>query len=560
MNLELGFKRKLIQKVKKILICSKRMKKKQYESIDFLTKTAFCFFDLQKFQVFNAIITNILDSNFQSFFGIIFNLPSNLIGIRWEAIRENRILSTIYPKRILEENITNRIEEETLLASEIVMNGEYKIKYIPEAVGYSDSQKFISGYMEAESKKVNAMWFAITFLIERIGRGYIESKHSINHILGYYFLIGFYFVEFVKNYFSISFYFILFVMINLEFWGQKVYFGENIVCSIAGFIIFIYITTLILMFFTTVACKNKEGSYYFQLFSSILGYFNIFFIALILLIIVTILIKGEGLLFGKAVDYVYVPHSDNNTILIVQLSQLQVLALISIISYLMIIFLNPSKSILDLIFCLKDYLFYFPLYSHILIVYSFCHFEQLNSNPNIIFPRSDLEQKRISAKIKMVFLWFFSNSIFSFVMTIATLNNYIRAYYILVFSYFITILIFLKSFVAIYEHLKFYFYDRIRLSFRLKEKKDFYKSKSEEVAQYIYQLKGNLNAIDKTEVEFVEIAYEKNLEKIKFERIMMKSLAFLNSIRKSDNISPFVRNSPLKSIAERIENSNEEEQ
>ena len=535
------------------------MKKKQYENFDWLTKLSFYFFDMQKFQVFDAIITNIIDRNFQSFFGIVFNIPSNLIGIRWESIQENRILSKLYPKLVLEENITHRIEEETLLASEIVMNGEYIIKYVPEAIGYSDSQKFLFGFMEAKRKEINAMWFGIKFLIERIGRGYIDSKHSNNRILGYYIMIGFYLIEFVKNYFSISFYFILFFMINIELWGKKVYFGENIVCSIAGLIMLIYIVTLILLFFTAVACKSQEGSYHFQLFSSILGYFNIYFFALISYIVITVLIKEETLLFDKTVDYLQASNLDDNTISIVQLSQLQVLALISIISYLVIILLNPSKSILDLLFCLKDYIFYFPLSSHILIIYSLCNFDQLNVDPNIIFPRSDLEEKRNSEKIKIVFFWLLSNCIFSFVMTIATLNNSVRAYYILILSYLITIPIVFKSFLAIIEHLKFYLLEGIRFSFQLKEKIDFYKSKSEEVAQYIFRLRMNPYKIEKKEDENVEIIYEKNMEKIKFERIKMKSLAFLNSIRKDDCISSFIRNPKLKPIDEN-ENSIEENQ
>ena len=95
--------------------------------------------------------------------------------------------------------------------------------------------------------------------------------------------------------------------------------------------------------------------------------------------------------------------------------------------------LNPSKAIRDILFPLKDYLYYSPQYFHTLLIFAFCNINDLSwgtkgkdkkdgktgdQNDNT----DNLEQSFLDYKISFVGKWVGTNMMISFVLGILAEN------------------------------------------------------------------------------------------------------------------------------------------
>lgn len=59
-------------------------------------------------------------------------------------------------------------------------------------------------------------------------------------------------------------------------------------------------------------------------------------------------------------------------------SQLQIVLILNIIIYILPMMMNFKRACTDILYCLKDYLYYSPAYFHTLLIYAFCNVNDLS--------------------------------------------------------------------------------------------------------------------------------------------------------------------------------------
>lgn len=219
--------------------------------------------------------------------------------------------------------------------------------------------------MEQRRILINSSWFALNYLTGVCWKKVLDSEHTTVRLLSFYVMMGHSTLNMLLFYFSISIYCIILHLISTEFLGEYYYVGEpnnNMIASASGTIVFAYLVFVSSILFCSLIYKSKEGIGQFQMATTILGIFNFFcfgffsYLVFCLLILQSETIGNKTILYTDDIDRTL---NFSTHLALSNLFYLQMLGLIALGSYLVPLVLNPRKSLLDVIFSLKDYFFIF---------------------------------------------------------------------------------------------------------------------------------------------------------------------------------------------------------
>lgn len=488
-----------------------RVDQDTYKELDFFSKFCMIFFDIQKAQVFEYSFGHILDKSFESFFGFIHVLPGAFSGYRWDALRtkitdtknilDNEYLKTVLDKDYMKsdkftiQNANMYLAEDRILCLEIFSRDNYILKYIPEALCWTDPVKYLVMLMNQRRRWINGSWFALYYVLTACWGKILTSKHTFFRRGAFYFSMFYSIITLFTAYFAVGFYYVFLNMVAFEFFAQYNFYGDlsNETASLAGVIMFVYILLVAGLFFYSLLYKSKEAVAKFQLISSLLGMYMLISFGYMAYIIIEIIFLDNGGVAGKKIQTVNTLTDiqenielDKYTVTVLyDAATLQALVSINILCYIIPVLINPLKSLVDILFSTKDYLFYAPAYVHTLLIYAFCNIDDLSWGTKGMDAASSLDEKGLKFKCSYVYKWLMLNMLVAYVCSILNYSTIFKNYFILVMGYYFTFGLGFKAFLAIIYHFKYYIIERLIYSFTMNEKKGEYQVKSNEMKKYI---------------------------------------------------------------------------
>lgn len=506
-----------------------RIDEDSYKKIDMMSKLFFQFYDLQKAQVFEYAFDHILDRNFESFFGFSHSMPSVFSAYRWDALRgddEKSLLddtylrslidpSYVYSKDFTLEQANMHLAEEKILSLEIFCRKNFIVKYIPDAICWTGAAKYLLKLMEQRRIAINSSWFAMQYVTGVCWKKVLDSEHTAIRVLAFYILMGYSTVNLLLFYFSVSFYCIILHLISTEFFANFNYLtasnNENI-ASASGTIMFIYLIFIASMLFCSLIYKSKEGIGQYQMATTGLGIFNLVCTGYFIYLVVSLLILQNDTVLNKTVIYtneIDRAWDQKEILAISNVFYLQILGLVAAACYLIPMILNPFKALLDILFSLKDYIFYFPMYIHTLLIYAFCNIDDLSGGTKVLKLNADLVKISNKYKIQYVYRWLSLNMLVTYIMIIVNTDPIYKNYFILVIVFIFTANIAFKSCFSVLNHLKFYLYEKHLYNYKIRSRIEEYKARSKDLMKYIDNIKRTLS---QTNVNFsmVSMQYEDN--------------------------------------------------
>lgn len=344
----------------------------------------------------------------------------------------------------------------------------------------------------------------------------LDSQHTTLRLLTFYLLMGHSLINMLLFYFSISFYCVILHLVSIEFLAPYYYVGNannNMIASASGTIVFVYLVFVSSVLFCSLIYKSKEGIGQFQMATTILGVFNFFCVGFFSYLLFCLLIlKSESVVYKNVVytDEIDRTWDFSNTLYISNIFYLQILGLIAAFSYLCPLILNPRKSLLDVLFSLKDYLFYFPMYIHTLLIYAFCNIDDLSGGSKVLKMNPNLLAISQKYKIQYVYRWICLNMLVTYVLIIVNTDPIYKNYFILVISFVFTANLAFKALFAIINHLKFYLFEKFYYNHKIKQRILEYTSRSKDLLKYIENIKKTINQQSMMNFSAVSIQYEDN--------------------------------------------------
>ena len=346
--------------------------------------------------------------------------------------------------------------------------------------------------------------------------------------------MGYSTINLVLYYFSVSFYCVILHLVSTEFFANFHYVGnsDNTIASASGTIMFVYLLFVASILFCSLIYKSKEGIGQFQMATTGLGFFNLFCVGYLSYLVFSLLVLGTEEITNKTV--IYTDNIDRTwdftkIFAISNILYLQILALIALFCYIAPMILNPFKSLFDIIFSLKDYLFYFPMYIHTLLIYAFCNIDDLSGGTKVLKTNPELMKKSNKYKIQYVYRWLSLNMLVTYVMIIINTDPVYKNYFILVISLIFTGNLAFKSIFAIMNHLKYYLYEKHYYNYCIQQRVLEYTNRSKDLMKYIDNIRKTLSAQNGMNFSTVSIQYEdntrqnRNLEKEKSDlKVSMK--------------------------------------
>lgn len=488
-----------------------RVDQDTYKELDDLSKFCMIFFDIQKAQVFEYSFGHILDKNFESFFGFIHVLPGAFSGYRWDAIRTKitdtrNILDKEYLKTVLDEDYMKSdtytiqaanmyLAEDRILCLEIFSRENYILKYIPEALCWTDPVKYLVMLMNQRRRWINGSWFALYYVLTACWGKILSSKHSFIRRCAFYFSMFYSIVNLFTAYFAVGFYFVFLHMLCFEFFSQYNFYSDstNTTSSIAGFIMFMYVMLVGGLFYYSLVFKSREAIRKFQFISTVLGIFMLLSFGYMAYVIITIIFLENDTLLNKRIKIVnqIAEIEENfdltqyNTIVLYDPTMLRALVAINILCYIIPVIINPCKSMFDVLFSTLDYLFYAPCYVHTLLIYAFCNIDDLSWGTKGLDAGSSMNDKSLKYKAQYVYKWLILNMVLAYVISILNFDSTFKNYFIITVGYYFTIGLAFKAFLAVIYHFKYYLIERVQYHFKMREKKGEYYVKSKEMKNYI---------------------------------------------------------------------------
>ena len=488
-----------------------RVDEDTYKELDFFSKFCMIFFDIQKAQVFEYSFGHILDKSFESFFGFIHVLPGAFSGYRWDALRTKitdtkNILDKEYLKTVLDkdymksekytiQNANMYLAEDRILCLEIFSRDNFILKYIPEALCWTDPVKSMVVLMNQRRRWINGSWFALYYVLTACWGKILTSRHTFFRRGAFYFSMFYSIVTLFTSYFAVGFFYVFLNMVVFEFFSAYNFYGDpsNEIASVAGVIMFIYILLVAGLFFYSLVYKSKEAISKFQLISSLLGIYMLISFGYMAYIMINIIFLDNGGVMNKKVQIINkiqdlqqnADISQYQVVVLYDPTTLKALVAINILCYAIPVIINPKKSAIDILFSTKDYLFYAPAYVHTLLIYAFCNIDDLSWGTKGLEAASSMNEKSLKYKASYVYKWLMLNMLVAYVCSILNYSTVFKNYFILIMGYYFTFALGLKALLAIINHFKYYIIERTINSFIMNEKKGEYKIKSKEMQTYI---------------------------------------------------------------------------
>ena len=488
-----------------------RVDQDTYKELDFFSKFCMIFFNIQKAQVFEYSFGHIMDKSFESFFGFIHVLPGAFSGYRWDALRtkitdtknilDNEYLKTVLDKDYMRsesytiQNANMYLAEDRILCLEIFARDNYILKYIPEALCWTDPVKYLVMLMNQRRRWINGSWFALYYVLTACWGKILISNHSFFRRSAFYFSMTYSIITLFTAYFAVGFYYVFLNMVAFEFFAKYNFYGDptNEIASLAGLIMFFYILLVAGLFFYSLVYKSKEAISKFQLISSLLGIFMLVSMGYMAYIIISIIFLENGGVLNKKLQIVSeissvqenADLSQYDVIVIYDPTLLKALVSINMLCYIVPVLCNPFKSAIDILFSTKDYLFYAPAYVHTLLIYAFCNIDDLSWGTKGLEAASSMNEKSLKYKCSYVYKWLMLNMLVAYVCSILNYSTIFKNYFILVMGYYFTFGMGLKCILAAIYHFKYYLIERLIYSFKMNEKKAEYQKKSEEMQTYV---------------------------------------------------------------------------
>lgn len=477
----------------------KRTDKSLYDKIDDLSKLCMIFFDIQKAQVFEYAFSHILDKSFESFFGFIHVLPGAFSAYRWDVLRIDKTkpndvkilheyLKTVWPTRDIREeySIAEKnmyLAEDRILCLEIFAKRNFYLKYIPDAICHTDPIKNLADLMNQRRRWINGSLYALLYVLKKSSGRIFRSKHSPISKFMFLFSMFFAFINVILSYFTVGLYFVFITIMAIEVFDKYNFYDDpkNTISTAGGIMIFVYIMLVLSLFFYSLLLKSRDAIRRFQFISTLLGLFTLVSFGSTVYVTIKILaMEEDNTNLGS--------EAKTDAIMTFRRVDLQILAILTIVCYGVPVILNPTKSLIDILFSTIDYLFYMPTYIHTLLIYAFCNIDDLSWGTKGLESRTLEADKYKKYKAKMVGFWLFANMTLGYIIYVLNYDGVFKNYFILVMGYFFTILLVTKFVFAVIYHFKFYIFERFFNYFKMKNFKGDYKNDTKNLENYIQQI------------------------------------------------------------------------
>lgn len=509
-----------------------RTDKGLYDKIDDLSKFCMVFFDIQKAQVFEYAFSHILDKSFESFFGFIHVLPGAFSAYRWDVLRIDKnkqhevkilheYLKTVLPLKeekeysIAEKNMY--LAEDRILCLEIYAKKNYYLKYVPDAICHTDPIKNLADLMNQRRRWINGSLYALLYVLKKSSGRIFRSEHTWISKIMFLFSMFFALVNVILSYFTVGLYFVFITIMAIEVFKQYNFYNDptNTISTVGGVMIFIYIMLVLSLFFYSLLLKSRDAIRRFQFISTLLGIFTLISFGSSVFVMIKILAMEE--------DNTNLNETEADAaIMKYRRRELQILAILSIASYGVPVLLNPTKSLVDILFSTIDYLFYMPTYIHTLLIYAFCNIDDLSWGTKGLESRTLEADKYKKYKAKMVGIWLFANMTFGYIIFVLNYDYNFKKYFILAMGYFFTILLVTKFVFAVIYHFKYYIVEKFLNYFKMKNLRSDYKNDRKKLENYIQGfLKGS-----SPEPIFGPIDINQNQAQTSIQQILILSLYF----------------------------------
>ena len=516
-----------------------------FKNIDFLSKFMTLFFDIQNAQVFDAIFHHLIEKSFESFFGFLSYLEADLAGYRWDALRKrkgcNNIIDDVYLKTITDAEYVNSkkfswskatlyLAEDRMLALEIFSRKDYTLKYIPAVKSFVDPIKHLTSFLNERRKLINKSWFSMRYIMKICWGEVLVSNHNIVRILMFYLLMLFKGIEMLTMYFSTSVYVVVVYYVFDEFCGQYRINSEGSTGDVAGGILFFFISILAAILFYSLMYKVRERVDRFHLYSTILSLGFIMFLGFVVyLIIMTLFLKEKFLLNGFGVAYVdqldsvpimhkqvfayfqpkYPDVRGNLTVeavyKTVKVDQVLPIfytdyimygVILNVGCYLLVLLMSFKRHLIyDVLASFKDYVYYWPVYKYVSIVYAFCNIDELTFDTfdgGIKIDQTQVEDKALQFKMNYVYKWLFLNMCVAYGLMILLRSYLFKKWFILGVVAYFSAGVLIKCGIAIIYQIKYNLFDRCSYYLRVNRKRVEYLVKTREIKQYMAsKMKGN---------------------------------------------------------------------
>ena len=474
----------------------KRTDKSLYDKIDDLSKLCMIFFDIQKAQVFEYAFSHILDKSFESFFGFIHVLPGAFSAYRWDVLRIDNTrpndvkilheyLKTVWPTKekkedysIAEKNMY--LAEDRILCLEIFAKKNFYLKYVPDAICHTDPIKNLSDLMNQRRRWINGSLYALLYVLKKSSGRIFRSEHSPISKIMFLFSMFFALINVMLSYFTVGLYFIFTSIMAIEVFDKYNFYNDtkNTISTAGGIMIFAYIMLVLSLFFYSLLLKSRDAIRRFQFISTILGLLTLVSFGSTVYVTFNILAMEENSTNLNK-------DAKTEPIMVEGREQLQILAILTLVSYGVPVILNPTKSLVDILFSTVDYLFYMPTYVHTLLIYAFCNIDDLSWGTKGLESRSLEADKYKKYKAKMVGFWLFANMTLGYVLFILNYHAPFKKNFILAMGYFFTILLVTKFVFAVLYHFKFYVYEKFFNYFTMKNLKGDYTNDTIRLNNYV---------------------------------------------------------------------------
>lgn len=515
------------------------------KNIDFLSRFMTLFFDIQNAQVFDIIFHQLIDKSFESFFGFLSYLETHFSGYRWDALRKrkgcNNIIDDVYLKTIIDSEYVNSkqfswnkatlyLAEDRMLCLEMFSRKDYTLKYIPAVKSYLDPIKHLTSFLNERRKMINRTWFSMRYIIKICWGEVLVSNHNCLRIIMFYLLMLFKGIEMVTTYFSTSIYIAVVYYVFDEFVGRYRINAEGSVGDISGGILFFFIALLGTILFYSLMYRVREKVDKFHFYSSLLSIgFLMFFGFVVYLIIMILFLRQDFLINGVGIAYVdqletvpemftqkfkyFEPRFPNirgnltvypvyktveveQVLSIYHTDYLMYVVLGNIGCYLIVLLMSFKKNLLyDVTFSIKDYIYYWPIYKFVSLVYAFCNIDELTYDTfdgGIKIDHSMVTGKALEFKMNYVFKWLFLNMCVTYGLLIVFRDYVIKKWFILGVAYYFSAGVLIKCSIAILYQIKYNIIDRCCYYMRVNKKKVEYLIKTKEIKQYMAsKMKGN---------------------------------------------------------------------
>jgi len=472
-------------------------------------------------------------------------LEPSLSGYRWDALKKRKgcsnIIDDVYLKTITDAEYVNSkqfswnkatlyLAEDRMLCLEIFSRKDYTLKYIPSVRSYVDPIKHLTNFLNERRKLINRSWFTMRYIINICWGEVLVSNHSIFRILMFYLLMLFKGIEMLTTYFSTGIFVTVVFYVFDEFLGVYRINAEGSVGDVSGGLLFFFIAVLGSIVFYSLMYRVKERVDRFHLYSTILSLgFVMFFGFLVYLIVFTIFLRSDFLLNGIGISYVdqldsipmmyqtvfayfepEYPEIRGNLTVVPVYQSLPVSQVITIydtnylmyvisgniVCYLFVLLLSFKRNLIyDVIVTFKDYLYYWPVYKYVSIVYAFCNIDELTYDSfegGVKIDRSQLMEKAVEFKLRYVYKWLFLNMCVAYGLMIVLRNYMIKKWFIIGLAYYFSAGVLIKCTFAMLYQIKYNLFDRCCYYLRANKKRVEYLIKTKEIKTYMAtKMKGN---------------------------------------------------------------------